>query len=53
LDRRFIASLHSQAAIIYRKPNAECALLGEKLSKAKEAILQAPQYHVPPLSQVS
>jgi hypothetical protein len=35
LDRRFIASLHSQAAIIYRKPNAECALLGEKLSKAK------------------
>jgi quercetin dioxygenase-like cupin family protein len=27
--------LHSQAAIIYRKPNAECALLGEKPSKAK------------------
>jgi hypothetical protein len=35
LDRRFIASLHSQAAIIYRKPNAECALLGGKLSNAK------------------
>jgi hypothetical protein len=35
LDRRFIASLHCQAAIIYRKPNAECALLDEKLSKAK------------------
>jgi hypothetical protein len=35
LDRRFIASLQSQAAIIYRKPNAECALLGEKLSKVK------------------
>jgi quercetin dioxygenase-like cupin family protein len=27
--------LHSQAAIIYRKPNAERALLGEKPSKAK------------------
>jgi hypothetical protein len=35
LDRRFIASFHSQAAIIYRKQNAECALLGAKTSNAK------------------